>query len=160
MKKLFLVAMAALAVMSCGGQTALQYKEIEGLTSPDGQEIKLSEVVEDNKYTLLDFWASWCGPCMGEVPYLTAAYKEYHDKGFEIYGVSYDDDGAAWRNAITTNGLDWVQVSALKGWDCPTQELYGVRSIPRNMLIDKRGNIVAENLRGPALERKLAELLK
>ena len=160
MKKLFLLACAALTVAACGGQTGEKYKDVTGLNSPDGKEIKLSEVVAGNKYTLLDFWASWCPPCMAELPYLKASYAEYHDKGFEIYGVSYDEDGAAWRGAISDNGMNWVHVSALKGWDCPTQALYGVSSIPRSYLIDSKGNIVAQNLRGEALEAKLAELLK
>ncbi len=160
MKKLFLIAYALLTVAACGGQTGEKYKEISGLKSPDGKEIKLSDVVADNTYTLLDFWASWCGPCMSELPYLKAAYDGYHDKGFEIYGVSYDEDGAAWRGAITGGDMNWVHVSALKGWDCPTQPLYGVNSIPRNYLIDSKGNVVASNLRGPALEAKLAELMQ
>jgi hypothetical protein len=97
---------------------------------------------------------------MAELPYLKAAYADYHGKGFEIYGVSYDEDGGAWRGAISDNGMNWVHVSALKGWGCPTQALYGVNSIPRNYLIDGKGNIVAENLRGEAVGKKLAELLK
>ncbi len=160
MKKLFLFVAMALVMTACNAQTGEKFKEIEGLASPDGQEIKLSTVVAENKYTLLDFWASWCGPCMAELPYLKAAYEEYHPKGFEIYGVSYDDDGAAWRSTITGQGMNWVHVSALKGWECPTQKLYGVNSIPRNYLINSKGVIVAENLRGEALAAKLAELLK
>ncbi len=148
------------ALTACGGPKGEQYKQIEGLTSPEGTEVKLSDVVSDSKYTLLDFWASWCPPCMAELPYLKAAYDAYHEKGFEIYGVSYDDDGDAWRGAIADGDMDWVHVSALKGWGCPTQALYGVNSIPRNYLIDRRGNIVAMNLRGEALGAKLAELLK
>lgn len=151
--------MAALTV-ACGAQTGQKYKEIAGLKSPAGKEVLLSKVVAENKYTLLDFWASWCGPCMAELPYLSAAYQAWHEKGFEIYGVSYDDDRAAWQNAIRDGKMGWVHVSSLKGWECPTQALYGVNSIPRNYLIDRKGNIVAENLRGEALERKLAELLK
>jgi thiol-disulfide isomerase/thioredoxin len=160
MKKLLLIACATLTVAACGGQTGEKYKEIAGLNSPDGKEIKLSEVVADNKYTLLDFWASWCAPCMAELPYLKAAYAEYHDRGFEIYGVSYDEDGQAWRGAIADNAMNWVHVSALKGWNCPTQKLYGVNSIPRNYLIDSKGTIVAMNLRGEAVAQKLSELLK
>ncbi len=154
-----MVALAAWTV-ACGGEAGEKYKEISGLTSPDGQEITLSSVVDANKYTLLDFWASWCPPCMAELPYLKAAYDEYHPAGFEIYGVSYDDDGAAWRSTIANEGMNWVHVSALKGWECPTQALYGVNSIPRNLLIDSKGTVVAENLRGDALAAKLAELLK
>jgi thiol-disulfide isomerase/thioredoxin len=164
MKRLFLMAGAAMAVVlalaACGGSKGETYKEVAGLSSPEGREIKLSETVAANKYTLLDFWASWCGPCMAELPHLKAAYAEYHDKGFEIYGVSYDDNGQAWRGAITNERMDWVHVSALKGWECPTQPLYGVNSIPRNYLIDSKGTIVAKNLRGAALGVKLAEVMK
>jgi thiol-disulfide isomerase/thioredoxin len=160
MKKFLLVACAALSAAACGGQSGERYKEIAGLTSPDGREIKLSETVAANDYTLLDFWASWCGPCMAELPYLKAAYADWHDKGFEIYGVSYDDSGHAWRGAVADNAMNWVHVSALKGWDCPTQPLYGVNAIPRNYLIDSKGVIVARNLRGEALGAKLAELMK
>ncbi|MDR2911737.1 MAG: TlpA family protein disulfide reductase [Alistipes sp.] len=163
MRKLILivgVVVAAAVLTACGGQAAERYKEIAGLASPDGREIALSEVVTANEYTLLDFWASWCGPCMAELPHLKAAYDEFHGRGFEIYGVSYDDDGAAWREAIDGGGMNWVHVSALRGWECPTQALYGVNAIPRNYLIDRRGNIVAMNLRGEALGRELAGLLK
>jgi thiol-disulfide isomerase/thioredoxin len=159
MKKLILMVAAVVATVACSAQTGEKYKEIEGIPSPEGKEIKLSEVVEANKYTLLDFWASWCPPCMGELPYLTEAYAEYKDKGFEIYGVSYDKDGDAWRNTIKDKNMDWVHVSSVAYWDCPTQKLYGVRSIPTNYLIDKNGNIVAKNLRGEALSKKLTELL-
>ncbi len=160
MKKLFLAAYVALTTAACDGQGGEKYKEIAGLASPDGREIKLSAVVDDNKYTLLDFWASWCGPCIGELPYMKAAYDRYHDRGFEIYGVSYDDNGDTWRAMIADEGMNWVHVSALRGWDCPTQPLYGVNAIPRNYLIDSRGNIVAKNLRGEDLARKLAELFE
>ncbi len=158
MRKLFLIACAAMTVAACGGQNGEKFKEIEGLKSPEGKEIKLSDVVGDNKFTLLDFWASWCGPCIAELPYLKGAYEMYHDLGFEIYGVSYDDDGEAWRGTIARQGMSWVHVSALRGWDCPTQPLYGVNAIPRNYLIDSRGNIVAKNLRGEAIAKKLEEL--
>lgn len=161
---MFLIAAAAALTVtsavwtSCGAKQPEKYREIV-LASPVGKEIKLSEVVGDNKYTLLDFWASWCPPCMREIPYLTKAYADYKDKGFEIYGVSYDKDAMAWTGAIKRNKMDWVHVSALSGWDCPTKELYGVQSIPHNLLIDSKGNIVARDLRGAALEKKLAELL-
>lgn len=148
----------ALTVAACGGGDSEKYKEIAGLTSPEGREIRLSEVVEGNRYTLLDFWASWCQLCIGEMPYLRAAYDEFHDRGFEIYGVSYDEDGAAWRAMIDSERMNWVHVSALRGWNCTTQPLYGINAIPRNYLIDSRGNIVALNLRGEALAKKLEEL--
>ncbi len=158
MKKLIMIAAAALTLTACGGGGGEKYKEIAGLSSPEGREIRLSEVVEGNEYTLLDFWASWCVPCLGELPYMRAAYERFHDRGFEIYGVSYDEDGGSWRATIGRENMNWVHVSALRGWDCPTQILYGVNSIPRNYLIDSRGNIVARNLRGEALVKKLEEL--
>jgi thiol-disulfide isomerase/thioredoxin len=129
------------------------------LPSPEGKELKLSKTVKANDYTLLDFWASWCGPCMMEMPYLKAAYAEYHDKGFEIFAVSYDDNAESWKAAIANNQMEWVHVSSLVGWKCPTQQMYNVFSIPRNLLIDRKGNIVAENLRGEELTAKLAELI-
>lgn len=126
----------------------------------EGVEVPLSEVLAMNKYVLLDFWASWCRPCMGEVPYLLADYAEYHDKGFEIYGVSLDKTKEPWLRAIENKGLVWVNVSNLQYWQEPAAALYGVGSIPSNFLIDGEGNIVAHNLRGEALAEKLAELLK
>ena len=162
MKKLFFIAVVAAMLASCCGNATPQegmYTNFS-LPSPDGKELKLSKTVKKNDYTLLDFWASWCGPCMMELPYLKAAYAEYKDKGFEIFAVSYDNDAESWKAAIADNDMGWVHVSALKGWECPTQQLYGVYSIPRNLLIDKKGNIVAENLRGEELTAKLAELLK
>ncbi len=159
MKKLILMIAAVAVSAACNAQTGEKYKDFS-LPSQDGKEIALSDVVKENKYTLLDFWASWCGPCMHEVPYLKAAYDDYKDKGFEIFAVSYDDDAVAWKSAVKRNGMGWIQVSSLKGWDCPTQAMYGVRSIPRNLLIDSEGTIVAENLRGEALAAKLKELLK
>jgi thiol-disulfide isomerase/thioredoxin len=158
-KFLFIAAMAAILV-SCGNQTPREgmYTEFK-LPSPEGKELKLSKTVKKNDLTLLDFWASWCGPCMMELPYLKAAYDEYKDKGFEIFAVSYDNNAEAWKGAIERNNMNWVHVSSLQGWNCPTQPMYGVYSIPRNLLIDKKGMIVAENLRGEELAAKLAELL-
>ena len=109
---------------------------------------------------LVDFWASWCGPCMGEVPYLVEDYAKYHKKGFEIYGVSLDRAREPWLKAIETKGLVWVNVSELKFWDDEAAKQYAVRSIPSNFLISSDGTIVARNLRGEELGAKLAELLK
>ncbi len=129
---------------------------------PDGKEISLKSVIETagNKYTLLDFWASWCGPCMGEVPFLTKAYKKYHKKGFEIYGVSFDNNRDKWLGAIKDNKMKWIHVSLLKGFDNPAAKEYSIQGIPSNFLLDAEGKIVAVNLRGEALEKKLEELLK
>ena len=112
------------------------------------------------KYVLLDFWASWCGPCRQENPNLVKAYAAYNDKGFEILGVSLDnkDGKEAWVNAIEKDGLTWTQVSDLNSWNNEVARMYGVRAVPQSYLINPEGVIVAENLRGDLLEEKLAEI--
>jgi thiol-disulfide isomerase/thioredoxin len=128
-----------------------------------GENVSLKSVVENkaNRYVLLDFWASWCGPCMGQMPYLKEAYKLYHSKGFEIYGVSLDTREESWKEAIKSQGMMWVNVSSLQEFKAPAVEAYAVEAIPTNYLIDcSNGVIVAKNLRGEALLDKLAELLK
>lgn len=105
---------------------------------------------------LLDFWASWCGPCLAEVPNVKAVYEQYKDKGFEIYGVSLDDKKDAWVNAIEKHDLPWIHVSSLKGWECPVAKIYNVTGIPKMYLLDKEGRIVAMDLRGEALKEKVA----
>ena len=121
--------------------------------------LSLSSVIAKNKYVLLDFWASWCGPCMGEVPNLKAAYKKYKSKGFEIVSVSVDDDQDAWKKAISENGMDWIQLLDSDERESSASLVYGVRSIPSTFLIDSEGTIIERNLRGGELEEKLKELL-
>ena len=128
--------------------------------NPEREIVSLSSVLErpEVSYVLVDFWASWCGPCMGEVPYLKQAYAAYHDRGFEIYGVSFDNNEQKWLDAIRDNGMNWVHVSDLNGFDNPAARDYAVQGIPSNFLLDKKGTILATNLRGEALAKKLAEL--
>lgn len=145
-----------------GSDYVPHYINIEQPT-PSGEMVSLQSVVENkqNRYVLLDFWASWCGPCMAEMPHLKEAYKLYHKKGFEIYGVSFDAKKEAWQGAIKSQQMKWVNVSTLERFDNPAAEDYAVESIPTNYLIDcSNGVIVAKNLRGEAVLEKLAELFK
>lgn len=124
----------------------------------NGKPVKLSSF--RGKVVLVDFWASWCGPCRMENPNVVAAYNKFKDKGFTILGVSYDQDKNKWLAAIEKDNLTWTQVSDLKGWGNETARLYGINGIPANLLLDKDGKIIAKNLRGAALEEKLNELFK
>ena len=129
------------------------------MNDPEGNPVKLSQFIAENQVTLVDFWASWCGPCRAEMPAVKAAYDAFHDKGFGIVGVSLDNDGDAWKEAIESLGIVWPQMSDLKGWDCAGAALYGVRAIPATVLVGQDGTIIARNLRGEAIAEKLAELL-
>jgi peroxiredoxin len=123
---------------------------------PDGKEISLSSL--KGKYVLVDFWASWCGPCRKENPNIVKAYGKYNSRGFEIFGVSYDNKKDKWEAAIKNDSLTWAQVSDLKGWKNATAETYYIKAIPSNLLVDKEGRIVAKNLLGKKLYAKLAEI--
>ncbi|MEJ2882364.1 TlpA disulfide reductase family protein [Pedobacter sp. GR22-6] len=114
------------------------------------------------KYVLVDFWASWCGPCRAENPNVVKAYNELKGKNFEIVGVSLDYPGgkAVWAEAVRKDGLPWIHVSDLKGWKNEVAVMYGINSVPQNLLIDPQGMIIAKNLRGEALTEKLKELIK
>ena len=137
-------------------------KKFTDFTLPDleGNPMKLSDIIAKNKYTLIDFWASWCGPCRAEMPNVVAAYKEYNKKGFGIVGVSLDSDANAWKSAIEKMGMTWDHMSDVKGWECEGAAIYGVGSIPATVLVAQDGTIIERNLRGEAIKEKLAELLK
>ncbi|MBD79925.1 MAG: hypothetical protein CL840_13515 [Crocinitomicaceae bacterium] len=126
--------------------------------TPKGEDLRLSDALGE-KYTLVDFWASWCKPCRAENPAVVQAYKNHNSKGFEIYGVSLDKEAESWKQAIATDRLEWAQVSDLLFWNSPSALQYNIRSIPANFLIDGEMKIVAKNLRGAELDAKLAELL-
>ncbi len=128
------------------------------LPDPQGQTISLASM--KGKYVLVDFWASWCRPCRMENPNVVAAFNKYKDKGFTVFGVSLDDDKGHWQEAIQADGLAWSHVSDLKRWESVAARDYGVESIPTNFLLDKEGRIIGRDLRGVALEAKLAEVLK
>ena len=139
-------------------ETKTTYTDIS-LPGPQGQTVKVSDYVGKNRLVMIDFWASWCGPCMGEMPYVVKAYEMFHDKGLEIVGVSLDKDKASWLAAIEQTGQKWPQMSDLKGWDSEGAALYGIQSIPANVLIDDHGKIVARDLRGDALLKEIESRL-
>lgn len=126
--------------------------------SPEGKQIALKDL--RGKVVLIDFWASWCRPCRMENPNVKKVYDRFHNKGFEILGVSLDKDKSAWTGAIQQDGLPWKHVSDLAFWNNAVAQQYGVSSIPYTVLVDRDGKVLAKNLRGPALEAKLAEIFK
>jgi len=136
------------------GQKAPEFTQ----NDPDGNPVSLSEVLGSD-LLLIDFWAAWCGPCRQENPNVVAVYNDYHDKGFNVLGVSLDRDKDDWLKAIEDDQLTWTQVSDLNFWENEAAQLYAVNSIPTNFLLDSEGVIIATNVRGEELRKKVAEIL-
>lgn len=135
------------------------YRDVVGKTT-EAKELSLSEVLAKNEYVLLDFWASWCGPCIGEIPNMKKAYEAFHKKGFEIFGASADEREKDWLSALDEHKMPWIHVKLDGAWDSQGMRDYGVQGIPHTVLIAKDGTIVAKNIRGDELSHKLQELLK
>ena len=124
-----------------------------------GDNIELKNVVKSNTYTLLEFWASWCSPCRGEIPNMKMEYEQFHDKGFEIFSMSIDDKKSKWKKASDEEDLPWIDAGDMDAFESPAARKYTVQAIPKNFLIDSKGTIVARDLRGGDLGKKLEELL-
>lgn len=135
-------------------------KKAPGITQFDvaGEPYSLQDL--KGKYVLVDFWASWCPPCREENPKLVAIYKDFKDKNFEILGVSFDRDMNAWKKAIDDDKLTWKHISDLQHWNNGAAGVYGIKAIPQNVLVNPEGIIVARNLHGDDLRKKLEEILK
>ena len=128
------------------------------MNDTEGKPVSLSQY--KGQYVLVDFWASWCGPCRGENPNVVAAYKKYKNKNFTVLGVSLDEDKDAWVKAIQKDGLTWKHISDLKGWQSAVVPVYGIEGIPYNVLLDPEGKILATELRDKELDAFLSKTLK
>lgn len=128
------------------------------MDDPEGNKVRLSDYAGKGHYLLIDFWASWCGPCRQEMPNLKRTYEDFHSKGFDVVGVSLDQTKEAWIKGIKDLDLAWPQMSDVKYWDCEAAKLYAISAIPHTVLLDKDGTILARELRGDALYQKIKEL--
>lgn len=135
---------------------------IEDFTMPsmEGAPMSIMSEVKKNRITVLDFWASWCGPCRQETPLMVEIYKKYKDKGLGLVGISLDEDADAWKQATDQLGIAWPQMSDLKGWDNAAAQMFNITSIPHTVIVDRNGKILRRGLRGEQLEQFIAEQLK
>lgn len=136
-------------------------KYFTDLTMPtlEGGKAKLSDFVKKNKVTIVDCWASWCRPCMAEMPNIAMLYRKYHQLGVEVVGVSFDEDQTAWNATVKNHDMVWPQLSELKGWDNQMANTYGIHGIPYTIVINQKGEIIAEGLRGEDLINAVAKAL-
>lgn len=143
-----------------GLEKRLPGKFFTDMTIPDmdGKDRKLSEWLGKGQYVMIDFWASWCGPCRQEMPNVVANYAKYHDKGFEIIGISFDRTAEPWKKAVEQMKMTWPQLSDLGYWQSAAVDVYGISSIPASILFDGEGKIIATDLRGDKLGQKLQDL--
>lgn len=135
------------------------YQDIE-LTNTEGKTVKLSQYVPKGKYIMLEFWASWCGPCRGEIPHLKHVWKEYKDKGFDIVSISIDERNKDWQKALREEKMDWTQLNDPKGDQGPTRKIYNITGVPACILLDKEGRIYKTDMRGAYLDAELENLCK
>jgi peroxiredoxin len=159
MKSIFLISLLMCIALTsfCQIKKGKPAPEIS-LTNIEGTTVNLSDL--KGKVVLIDFWASWCGPCRANNPRLIKLYKKYHDKGFEIFGVSIDNNHSNWKEAVKEDQLEWTQVDDDKGWDASTAKVYNVNAIPASFLIDRDGIMREIDLEGRSLESKIKSLLK
>ncbi len=130
------------------------------MATPEGEELSVMDVVEQNRLTILDFWASWCQPCVREMPVMVELYERFHEKGLGIIGISLDENHDQWTKAIKTLGMTWPQISDLKGWNSHAAEMFHVQAIPHMIVVNSSGNILKSGLRGEALESFIAGQLE
>ena len=137
----------------------LRYEDFV-MADTEGKNISTKEITANHSYTFIDFWASWCGPCRSQSRALVPLYRKYSTQGLAVIGVSLDTDVRSWKKAIVDDGYNWTNLSDLKGFDSPISLKYGITAIPRNLIVNNKGGIVAMDLHGKELEAKLAELFK